>query len=75
MREYYTEAYYASHLNSKINDQIDVDQLYGNSCATLPPHGDLTTLPPYGDPADTNQSVTTKSLELSKTEDINKKQE
>ena len=46
MREYYTEVYYASHLNSKINDHIDVDQLYGNSCATLPPHGDPTTLPP-----------------------------
>ena len=36
--------------HSKINDQIDVDQLYGNSCATLSPHGDPTTLPPHGDP-------------------------
>ena len=37
MREYYTEAYYASQLNSKVNNEINTIQSYGNSRTILPP--------------------------------------
>ena len=45
MREYYTEAFYASVLKSNINDKANAQRIH----------------PPHGDPADTNKSVTTKT--------------
>ena len=56
--------YYARQLKANVNYQIDKNQSNGNSHTIHPPHGD---------PADTNQSVTTKTP--SKTEAINKKLE
>ena len=41
MREYYTEAYYASQLKSKVNNQIDKNQSYGNSHTIHPPQYDF----------------------------------
>ena len=55
MREYYTEAYYASQLNSKVNNEINTIQSYGNS---------RTIHPPHGDPADSKSESSDKATKV-----------